>query len=156
MPALVFPQCSLGKSAGASERSAARSDEGRPLELFNRRGGGRLAGCYKLLGRQFRLGPREGWARGEGVGRGELLVTQREREDRGGPLLLARIFGEARADPAQGKKLERDGLCGVRALERLVKPFACLGAVSQRECRKTDAAERPVSPQRWLLSEKAS
>jgi hypothetical protein len=62
------------------------SDElatGRPLEVFKRRGGGRFAGGCKLLGRQFGLEPRERRARGEGVGRGELLVTQREREDRG-------------------------------------------------------------------------
>ena len=58
--------------------------------------------------------PIEGRAGGEGVGRGQLLVTHREREDHYRPLLLRWVFGEARADPAQCKKLERDGLRVVR------------------------------------------
>src|SRR5205085_8290084 len=104
---------------------------GRPLKVFKRRGGGRFAGGCKLLGRQFGLEPREGRARGEGVGRGELLVTQREREDRSGLLLFRGVLGKARADPAQCKELERDGLTRDRTFECLVEVLARLGPVSE-------------------------
>jgi len=83
-------------------------------------------------------------------------VTQRELEDHCGPLLFSGIFGEARADPAEREELERDGLRGVRPFECLAETLARLGAVSERECRKADAAERRDQPQRWLLSENAS
>jgi hypothetical protein len=76
----------------------------RPLELFQRRGGGRLASGYELLGRQLHFEPIEGRAGGDGVGRGELLVSDRERKDHGGPLLFGRIFGEAGADPGECEK----------------------------------------------------
>ena len=119
----------------------------RPLELFQGRGGCRLAGGCELLRRQLRLEPIEGRTGGVGVGRGQLLVTQREREDHGGPLLFRGIVREAGADPAQCKELERDGLRGVRTLERLAEALACLGAVSERERREADAAEhRDHSP----------
>ena len=129
----------------------ARADElvrlaCRPLELFQRRGGGSSAGSCELLRRQLRLEPIEGRAGGEGVGRGQLLVTHREREDHDGPLLLRWIFGEARADPAQCKKLERDGLRVAGPLERIVEALARLSAVSERELGKTDAAERRDQP----------
>jgi hypothetical protein len=149
VPALVFPQCSGGKSAGAPERSAERSDEGRPLELFNRRGGGRLAGGCELLRRQLGLEPLERRTGGVGVGRGQLLVANREREEHGGPLLFGAFFRETRADPAQCEadpaqceELQRDGLRTVGTLERVAKARARLGAVSDRQRREADAAER--------------
>ena len=73
-------------------------------------------------------------------------MTHREREDHGGPLLFGGIFGEARADPAECKELERDGLRGVRTLERLAEALARLGDVSERERREADAAERRDQP----------
>ena len=73
-------------------------------------------------------------------------MTHREREDHGGPLLFRGIFREARADPAQCEELERDGLRGVRTLERLAEALARLGAVSERERREADAAERRDHP----------
>jgi hypothetical protein len=73
-------------------------------------------------------------------------VTHRECEDHGGALLFGRIFGEARADAAQRKELERDGLRGVRTLECLAEALARLGDVSERECREGDAAERRDHP----------
>ena len=106
VPALVFPQCSLAKSAGAPERSA----EGRPRELFNRRGRGRFAGGCELLRRQLGFEPLERGTGGVGVGRGQLLVANREREEHGGSLLFGGFFGETRADPAQCEELQRDGL----------------------------------------------
>jgi hypothetical protein len=87
----------------------ARADEVRPacrpLELFQRRGGGGSAGSCELLCRQLRLEPIEGRTGGEGVGRGKLLVTQREREDHRRTLLFGGIVRDAGADPARERTL---------------------------------------------------
>jgi hypothetical protein len=85
-----------------------------------------------LLGRQLRLEPIEDRAGSEGIGRGELVVTDREREDHGCPLPFGRIFGEAGADPAEREELERDRLLVARPLECLAEALTRLGGVSQR------------------------
>ena len=133
----------------ADSFGAFRSSDGsarRLLKLFQRRECGRLAGRCELRLWQFCLEPLERRAGGEGVGRGQLLVAYREREEHGGTLVFGGIFREARADPAQCKKLERDGLRGVRTFERVVEALASLGAVSEREGGEADAAERGDHP----------
>ena len=74
-----------------------------------------------------------------------------EREDHGGPLLFRRIFREVRADPAQCKELERDGLRGARTFERLAEALVRLGDVSERE-RVACSAGSPTDAKRSFAS----
>ena len=147
-----MPQAACGTHtwrALADSFGAFRSSDGsarRPLKLFQRRECGRLAGRCELLLGQFCLEPLERRAGGEGVGRGQLLVTYREREEHGGALVFGGIFGEARADPAQCKKLEREGLRSVRTFERVAEVLARVGVVTEREGGEADAAERCDQP----------
>src|SRR5438128_12581781 len=100
-----------------------------PDEILDARHGRRAPRGGELIGRELRLEPIKGRACGEGVRRGQLLVAQSEREEHGGPLLFRGLLCEARADPAQCEKLERQGLRGVRAVERLAEALVRLVAV---------------------------